>query len=188
MDCCNRYESVHDSLEKGQLLREMSEIIGVSVDIIKENQPNSGGAQYLIKNTDYRFWEKIFDDCVVLYNHMFNFHKKYPIPHEIQMWTSDMWAVLWNLWLINKQTKLSSELSFSWATDSVQIYEKHNILHMAGVTPNLSNTKFYKGQFININPLDKLKENINFFNYVENTSATIKYIEIMKDLIKKSKI
>jgi len=187
MDCCNRYESVHSNLQKGQLLIEMCNIIGVSVDKVKENQPNSGGAQYLIKNTDYTFWEKIFNDCVVLYDHMFKFHRNHPIPHEIQMWTSDMWAVLWNLWLIEKQTKISPDLSFSWATDSVPIYEKHNILHMAGVTPDVSGNKFYKGQFISLNPLDKLRQNIHYFDYVDKNSATIKYIDVMKSLIKTDK-
>ena len=45
--------------------------------------------------------------------------------------------------------------------------------------------KFYKGDFININPLDKLKEDINFFDYVSSQSSTKKYVEVMKSLVKK---
>ena len=41
MDCCRRYESQHPTSEKGQLLKEMADTIGISVDLIKENQKNS---------------------------------------------------------------------------------------------------------------------------------------------------
>jgi hypothetical protein len=66
------------------------------------------------------------------------------------------------------------------------MYEKHPILHMAGITENLRNTKFYKGDFIMVNPLDKLREDLSYFNYVENHSATKKYVEVMVNLVKKT--
>jgi hypothetical protein len=53
------------------------------------------------------------------------------------------------------------------------------------VTGNQKQDKFYKGDFININPLDKLKEDINFFDYVSSQSSTKKYVEVMKSLVKK---
>jgi hypothetical protein len=96
-----------------------------------------------------------------------------------------MWAVLWNLWLTNHKTKIVDDLSFSWATDTISTYEKHPILHMAGVTDDLKMSKFYKGEFINVNPLEKLKENINYFDYIDKNSSTIKYIEVMKSIIEK---
>jgi heterodisulfide reductase subunit C len=34
------------------------------------------------------------------------------------------------------------------------------LLHMAGVTDDLKNTKFYKGDYINVNPIEKLKTNL----------------------------
>jgi len=163
----------------------MSQIIGLDPEIVKNNNHNSGGAQYLIKNTDYKFWEKVYYDCGNLYSTLFDFHRRHPIQHEIQMWTADMWALLWNLWLTNHKTKIVNDLSFSWATDNIQTYEKHPILHMAGVTEDLKHKKFYKGEFINVNPLDKLKENINYFDYIESNSSTIKYIEVMKNVLKK---
>jgi hypothetical protein len=101
------------------------------------------------------------------------------------MWTSDMWAVLWNIWLLGKETRITNELDFSWATDSIRQYNEKPILHMAGVTEDLKTTKFYKGEYINVNPFDKLKENPNHFDYVDKNSSTIKYVEIMKSIIKK---
>jgi len=187
MDCCRRYESQHPTSEKGQLLKEMADTIGISVDLIKENQKNSGGGQYIIKNTDYKLWEKIYLDSFTLYNNMLIYQRKFPInPGQIQFWTAEMWSVLWNLWLHNFKTKVVNELSFSWATDSVDVYKKHTILHMAGVTDDLKKTKFYKGEFINIDPIKKLIEDPTYFNYVDTKSSTIKYIEVMRSYIEKT--
>jgi hypothetical protein len=187
MDCCRRYESQHPTSEKGQLLKEMADTIGISVNLIKENQKNSGGGQYIIKNTDYKLWEKIYLDSFTLYNNMLIYQRKFPInPGQIQFWTAEMWSVLWNLWLHNFKTKVVNELSFSWATDSVDVYEKHSILHMAGVTDDLKKTKFYKGEFINIDPIKKLIEDPTYFNYVDTKSSTIKYIEVMRSYIEKT--
>jgi hypothetical protein len=184
MDCCKRYEARHPNSLKGQLLQEMADVIGISVDTIKKNQLNSGGGQYLLKNTTPGLWKKIYEDCTPLYDQMLNYQKRFPInPGEIQFWTAEMWSLLWNLWLHNYETKISEDLSFSWATDSMEIYNQHSILHMAGVTDDLKSSKFYKGEFINVSPLEKLKTNINFFDYVEKNSSTIKYIEIMKKIV-----
>jgi hypothetical protein len=56
---------------------------------------------------------------------------------------------------------------------------------MAGVTEDLKTTLFYKGDYINVNPLDVLKNDINFFNYVDKTSTGFKYINEMKKIIQK---
>lgn len=188
IDCCNRYEKKHPNSEKGQLLQEMANIIGIEVNVIKENQKNSGGGQYLVKNTDYKLWEKIYKDCTPLYNQMLDYQRRFPInPGQIQFWTAEMWSVLWNLWLFNHETKITSELDFSWATDNIDRYEKMPILHMAGVTDNLKSTKFYKGDYINVDPIEKLRENKNHFDYIESNSTTTKYIDVMKSYIEKTK-
>jgi hypothetical protein len=186
IDCCNRYETKHPTSEKNQLISEMAEVIGLDVDLIKDNQENSGGGQYLIKNTNCELWDKIHKDSIKLYDQMLDYQRRFPInPGQIQFWTAEMWALLWNLWMYGYQTKITDELSFSWATDLIEVYEKHPILHMAGVTDNLKSTKFYKGDYINISPLDKLKEDLNYFNYVDPKSSTIKYIDNMKSYLKK---
>ena len=58
---------------------------------------------------------------------------------------------------------------------------------MAGVTYDLSKTKFYKGEFINVNPLKVLSEDENYFDYIEENSSTKKYVDVMKSLIKNQK-
>jgi hypothetical protein len=166
----------------------MVDVVGVTVDCVKCNQENSGGGQYLIKNTDYKLWKKIYDDCTPLYNQMLDYQKRFPInPGQIQFWTAEMWSLLWNLWLNGNETKITKELDFSWATDPIQIYSKKPILHMAGVTDTLKGSKFYKGEYINIDPIEKLKNNPNHFDYIEQNSSTIKYIEVMKSFIENNK-
>ena len=189
MDCCGRYEQKHPNTEKGQLISEMSEVIGVDVDIIKDNQKNSGGGQYLIKNSNCELWDKIYKDSIKLYDQMLNYQKRFPInPGQIQFWTAEMWALLWNLWMYGFETKITDEMSFSWATDDIKKYEQHPILHMAGVTDNLKTTKFYKGDYINIDPILKMRENPNHFDYINKDSSTIKYMENMKSYIQKYNI
>ena len=189
MDCCDRYETKHQTSQKGQLINEMVEVIGIDVNTVKDNQENSGGGQYLIKNSNCELWDKIYKDSTKLYEQMLSYQKRYPInPGQIQFWTAEMWSLLWNLWLYGNETKITDELSFSWATDNTNKYEKHPILHMAGVTDSLKTTKFYKGDYINIDPISKIRENPNHFDYIDKDSSTIKYIENMKSYIQKYNI
>jgi hypothetical protein len=184
-DCCDRYEKQHTNSNELQLLQEMCDVVGIDIEVVKENQEGSGGGQYLIKNTDYKLWEKIYLDCVPLYKSMLDYQSRFPInPGQIQFWTAEMWSTLWNLWKFGIETKVVKELDFSWATDSIGTYNTKPILHMAGVTENSKSKKFYKGEFININPIEKLKFDKNYFDYIDSNSSTIKYIEVMKSFIK----
>lgn len=188
IDCCNRYEKQHTTSRKGQLLEEMANIVGINVDLIKDNQLNSGGGQYLIKNTNWSIWKKIYEDSTPLYNQMLDYQKRFPInPGQIQFWTAEMWSLLWNLWKFEKKTKITKELDFSWATDNVDVYDKKPILHMAGITDDLKKTKFYKGDYINVDPIEKLRKDSTFFDYVDKRNSTIKYIDVMKSFIEKNK-
>lgn len=185
VDCCRRYEKKHPNSEKHQLLNEMASVVGIDTNIIKINQKNSGGGQYIIKNTDFKFWEKVYNDCTPLYKQMLSYQRRFPInPGQIQFWTAEMWALLWNLWFFGLETKITEELDFSWATDTIEKYNTKPILHMAGVTEDLKTKKFFKGEYINLDPIQLLRENPNQFDYVEETSSTIKYIEVMKSFIK----
>jgi len=186
-NCCDRYEKYHPTSYKQQLLFEMVDIVGTNIECLKCNQENSGGGQYIIKKTTSEDWYKIYKDSNGLYDQMHDYHKKFPIsPGEIQFWTAEMWSLLWNLWYLDKETRIIDELNFSWATDNIDNYYKKHILHMAGVLDGMKDTKFYKGDYIKVNPLDKLREDETYFDFVSDTSATIKYVEVMKSLVKKT--
>ena len=188
IDCCRRYERQHPTSEKDQLLNEMASIIGVDTELIKTNQDNSGGGQYIIKNTDYKIWQKIYEDCTPLYKQMLNYQRRFPInPGQIQFWTAEMWSLLWNLWLFGYQTKITPLLDFSWATDNLEKYNAKPILHMAGVTENQKERKFFKGEYINLDPIEVLRSNPTHFDYIKEDSSTIKYIDVIKSFIKNKK-
>ena len=56
---------------------------------------------------------------------------------------------------------------------------------MAGVTEDMKFNKFYKGQFIDIDPIELLKQTPNYFDYIDKNSSTIKYVDNIKSYIKK---
>jgi hypothetical protein len=89
--------------------------------------------------------------------------------------------------LLKHKTEVVDDLNFSWATDDIRIYEERPILHMAGVTDNLKHIKFYKGEYINVDPIKRLESNPSHFDYIESNSTTIKYVEVMKSFIQKTK-
>ena len=148
----------------------MSQIVGINKDIIIANQNNSGGAQYLLKNIPIEFWKKVYYDAENLYR-MVNIQIAKdkaidPSIHEIQIWCSDMWAVLWNLWFFNRQVKVTDKLSFGWATSMANEWNKHAIYHNAGVTADRKDM-FFKGGYINKLPFDIKLEDFskNFCSY-----------------------
>ena len=159
----------------------MCNIIGINPLIPKLMNSNSGGAQYIMKNVDASFWEKVERDSEELFKQIteLNNQKKAadPTHHELQIWCADMWAVLWNAWLRGNETKIVKDLDFSWATDKIERWNETSIFHNAGATPD-RNDIFFKGGYT-----DKLPYNIentfspdlcsyNYFNEILKTKET----------------
>ena len=132
----------------------MTDIVGVDKQKVINEELNSGGAQYILKNIPTKFWEKMYYDCENLWRMVNSQIKKDPPHHAIQIWCADMWALLWNLWLHNKDVKVSKDLSFSWATSRIEEWDKHPIYHNAGVTVDRKTEAFFKGEYINKLPYD----------------------------------
>jgi hypothetical protein len=129
------------------VLSEITSVVGISREICEKNNLHSGGAQYLLKNINASFWEKVLKDCLLIRKYLMSVNSKFFKSEDtgFQSWCSDMWAVLWNLW-INSETKVVPELNFSWATDPISRLNRTSILHNAGITgEEMSNYKaFYK--------------------------------------------
>ena len=130
---------------------EMLSKFGISEDFIQKKEEQSGGCQYIMKGVDWRFFHKMEKDCEVLFRDITKLNSTLkandPKYHEIQIWCSDMWAILWNAWMRGYDTSVISELDFSWATDSIDTWEEKYIFHNAGVTDNIKSTYFYKSDF-----------------------------------------
>jgi hypothetical protein len=151
----NSYINYDYIASKGlDMYNKMCEIVKIDPAIPRLMNSNSGGAQYLMKNVNWVFWEKVERDSEKLFKEIteLNIQKKAADSnyHELQIWCADMWAVLWNSWLDWNETKVVPEMNFSWATDLTKRWEETTIFHNAGVTG--SGKHFYKGQYQNILP------------------------------------
>jgi hypothetical protein len=154
-----RFYIGHDYIKsKGYgILEMMASLTGIDVETIKENELNCIGAQYLIKGVDFRFWDEVEKICESLFLEITLENNRIkadnPNYHELQIWTADMWAVLWNLWKWGKQTKVDDYFDFAWATSTIEDWDRLNIFHNAGITET-GHGFFYKGDYMH-NPLNK---------------------------------
>ena len=186
LDCCQRYKEKFPQTQDRELIRWMMDEVGIPIDLIEKMDENAGGAQYIFSNQDWRVWKKIERDAQAIYDKMTMYQKVYPLSNNpVQFWTAEMWAVLWNLWFFEYETKITKELDFSWASDNKQLLMTKNIFHCAGVTKDSKEGKFYKGDFIEKNPIDLLKNDSTYFDYVSTNSASFFYIQEMKDFVRK---
>jgi hypothetical protein len=181
--CSERYKEIHQSLPTLDIFYGMCEVTDMNPEVIKKNEANSGGAQYLLKNIDARFWTECQKKCYKLYSYLCEYEKKYPVSHHIQKWTTDMWIVLWECWRNNKITRLHKELDFSWATGSVDDYYRLNIFHLAGITGNNSSDKFHKGKYTSQTVFDAYLSNPSIFDHINKNNATYEYVKVILEYI-----
>lgn len=149
----NSYINYDYIISKGQSVYDsMCALMNMDPLIPKLMNANSGGAQYIVKNTTADFWRKVESDAVKLYAHFNSTENQYVKQHEgdypIQKWTAGMWSVLWNAWAAGHATIVDKRLDFGWVTNHISDIERHCILHNAGVTDSKSGL-FYKGEYIN---------------------------------------
>lgn len=170
-------------VSKGQdVIDEMCKIVDIEESVVKDNELNSIGAQYLMKGINAKFWENVEKDCERLYKDITTLNNKKksadPSHHELQIWCADMWAVLWNGWKLGKETVCHPDLEFAWGTSTEDDYNKLNILHNAGVVTSADGL-FYKAEW-----MDRLPYNRNLS--IKEGTASRKYYEIIQQVEKKS--
>lgn len=157
-----RFYISHDYIiSKGeQVLDKMCEIVGIDKEVVKENELNCIGAQYLMKGVDYQFWDDVERDCERLFKEITDLNneikKDNPSYHELQIWAADMWSLLWNGWKRGHQTVVHENFKFSWGTSQVEDFYSCNIFHNAGVTSN--EELFYKCDWMRELPYGVAKE------------------------------
>jgi hypothetical protein len=146
-------------MQKGEdVYQRMLDIVGLDGIVPKICNSNSGGAQHLIKNSTYSFWNKVEKDSIALYKmfceteHLYQ--KKHDGDYPIQKWTAGMWSLLWNAWYFGNEVKVSDKLNFCWATDKIEWMHDKQFLHNAGVT-EMGQNLFYKGGYTNTLPYGK---------------------------------
>lgn len=159
---------------------DMCSLVGISPEVVENNEVGSGGAQYLMKGVTSEFWREVAKDTLALYRYMANRESQDRAKlspedqakfNPIQKWCADMWAVLWGAWKMGAQTIVTPELDFSWGTSDIRTYDRCKIMHNAGVTDSNKDTLFYKADFRFKAPFDE------DFSYVDQTKASAKYVE-----------
>ena len=171
---CNGYlnlDYIRGCTNGEQVLRDMAGIVGVTVESLETINHNSGGAQWLIKNPSTDYWKKVYEDS----NKLFHYFKR--LDSNIQKWTAEMWAQLWNMMYFNIGPKVSDEMEFCWATDPVHRWEETKIMHNAGVTEK-DKTLFFKGKYVDTSPFD------DDLSYVDKGRVSSKYVEAIDEVIR----
>lgn len=140
-----------EAYKQRDVLEELASQCGISREIAEANNDHSGGAQYLLKNIDAAFWQKVYNDCAIIRSHLLGVNKQF-FKNEnegFQSWCADMWAVLWGLWARGAETRNIPELEFSWASDPIEKVERLGIFHNAGITQKIMHgyPAFYKGEY-----------------------------------------
>lgn len=140
-----------EEYKKRDILDECCKLTGISREIAVKNNEHSGGAQYLLKNVDADFWKKVITDCIRIRLFLQGINREF-FENEnkgFQSWCADMWAVLWNLWLREQETKIIPEMDFAWSSDNISKIESAPILHNAGIVSLTQGDipVFYKGAY-----------------------------------------
>ena len=91
------------------------------------------------------------NDCILIRTYLQKINREFFKDENsgFQSWCADMWAVLWNVWLRDQETKVVPELAFAWSTDPISKLESHTIFHNAGIVSETGNgyPAFYKGKY-----------------------------------------
>ena len=165
--------------KKYGLYERMCEIVNIPEDVPIKNELSSGGAQYIMKNVTYEFWDKVEKDSESLYQFFAHHLKAFPQSpkyHPIQMWTADMWAVLWNAWYFGHTTVVPKEMDFIWPGHIISEWNTKYIFHNAGVTgPNTDKGLFYKSLYTH-----KLPYDINLSDYKKDRCSYLYVQEILE--------
>lgn len=175
------------------ILAEVTSLIGITREICEANNNHSGGAQYLLKNTDSYFWSKVMNDCIIIRTYLQKINREFFVDENtgFQSWCADMWAVLWNLWLRNQETQVVPELNFAWSTDPIEKLEETTILHNAGIVSELGNgyPAFYKGKYhLGEDPMVDTQIGVVLNNDLSKRHCTWFYAKKLSELNEKYKL
>lgn len=134
-----------------ELYPDMCDIVGIDPAVPEANEENTIGAQYLMKNLTAAYWDKVYEDSEALFVYLKAKAEASELERPIQHWTADMWAVLWNAWLMGHETRVAEELGFMWpARDLAALAHpgfNEPIMHNAGVTES-GTGQFFKHDYL----------------------------------------
>jgi hypothetical protein len=159
-------------------LELMTAIVGVDPQWVLDHEKDSGGAQYFLKKIPASYWEKVYWDCEHLYRAVSAKLAMDKQARAVPIGFADMWAVLWNLWVYEKEVRVSKNLSFSWANSPIEAWDQNLIHHNAGVAKE-GRGLFYKAAYEMRLPYDielaHFSNNYCSYKYVESILKTARH-------------
>lgn len=172
------------------ILDTAARMIGINRKICEKNNLHSGGTQYLLKNIDADYWFKIMNECIPLKNYLEGINREFFESENkgYQSWVTDMFLVLWNLWLRGQETKIVKELDFSWATDGIDRLKTTTIFHNAGISSDMQDGHpcFFKGKYHQgTDPTKDPHLDVILNNELSKKSCTWFYANKLKELSNK---
>jgi hypothetical protein len=190
----NKYREVlPEKLEEYQskdIVQEILNCSGVTREMAIDKQNDSGGVQYLLKNTSEKFWFKVLNDSISILLKMQEINTLY-FPSQalgFQSWCADMWGILWNLWYFEKEVKVIPEMDFSWASDPIERVWTKPIFHNAGITGSIMGDHlcFYKGKYhMGADPTKDTELDLVIENSSSQKYGTWYYAKKLKELSNK---
>lgn len=176
-----RRKEVEGNIPEHEAIKTLCDIGGISVETMRMYSDMTGGAQYILKGIDGDFWRDVERQTLEIRRAFMH-----SIPNSIntkyfssenagfQSWCADMWAVNMALWSRNKETDVTPQLDFSWATDRIDVYHKKPIYHNAGANGQQPGV-FYKAKWINKSP-------IGIKHAIDPNSASYYYAQSIMDV------
>jgi len=170
-----------------EVLNTMSNLAGIPVDFLLQQQSNSGGAQKLMKNVPALFWQNSYNLQMCMWREIPPISQRIKEEKDkagedylmLQHWTMSMWSELWMAWKLKKQTRVPKEFNFHFAIDHINRWGEYAFFHNAGVVDE-SRGIFFKGKFS-----DQLPYGYEIPN--ANTKVTgWKYFQYIQEVGKKS--
>ena len=142
----------------------------------------------------YKADKSLVRDKKIYYNNeafvQWYFHKQAVEPNEakydFQIWTTDMWCVLWNAWLLGVKTYCNPELNFSWPADDYEKYERERIFHNSGINGHDEKDFLIKGHYNSSLPYDVDVSQLGIIRFPngEQKKAQRAYLDLLERLQK----
>ena len=176
-----------EEANKRDFAKEICTIVGIDIQTIMNNDSNTGGVQYILKNITSDFWKKVEKDVISIRTHLQKINKEFFESEDkgYQSWCADLWAVQYNLWYYNKESKIAPELNFAWSTDPITKLDTTPILHNAGIVSENGNgyPAFYKGKYhLGLDPTKDSQLDVVLNNEKSKNYCTWYYANKLKQL------
>jgi len=153
--CCKNIAADNPHIPTNELIVKMCDVVGIDISVVRDNEVNSGGAQYLLRGVDRAYWQKVYRDSIAISKLFDEYFIERRLPKcandYIQIWTAGMWSYLWNLWWFEFDTAVHPEMQFLFSDASSS--EPASVLHMTGVREEQKHILYNKTDWWSKNPL-----------------------------------